>query len=128
LNNAARGRVLFVTPGNTALEVALGTSRARRLGDIQFKTPDVLTTEDYKKDADSGAYNLIVYDQCAPTTMPRSNTLFVGRLQPTKAWHKSDDASGMDAKEAKDEKAKDALTEEPEDRLVVAPQILDWDR
>ncbi len=80
INDAKPGRVLVVTPGNVALEVALATERAGKLANIEFKTPDVLSTDAYKRDADSGAYNLIIYDQCAPTTAPRSNTLYIGRL------------------------------------------------
>ena len=66
LNDAKPGRVLVVSPGNVALEVALATQRAGQLANIEFKTPDVLTSDEYKRDADSGAYDLIIYDQCAP--------------------------------------------------------------
>src|SRR3954470_23118120 len=67
INDAKPGRVLVVTPGNVALQVALATPRSGRLANIQFQTPDVLTTEQYKRDAENGTYDLIVYDQCAPT-------------------------------------------------------------
>ena len=40
LNDAKPGRVLVVTPGNVALEIALATERAGRLANIEFKTPD----------------------------------------------------------------------------------------
>ena len=40
LNDAKPGRVLVVTPGNVALEVALATERAGKLANIEFKTPD----------------------------------------------------------------------------------------
>ena len=44
INDAKPGRVLVVTPGNVALQVALATTRSGRLANIQLKTPDVLAT------------------------------------------------------------------------------------
>ena len=104
INDAKPGRVLVVTPGNVALQVALATQRAGRLANIQLKTPDVLTTEQYKRDAEIGAYDLIIYDQCAPAAMPRANTLFIGRLPPGPVWRGGrEDASGKkNATDAKD--------------------------
>ncbi len=72
LNDAKPGRVLVVSPGNVALEVALATQRAGKLANIEFKKPDVLTSDEYKRDAGSGAFKLIIYDQCAPATAPRA--------------------------------------------------------
>jgi hypothetical protein len=142
VNDAKPGKVLVVTPGNVALQVALGTVRAGRLASVQFQSPDVLTTDQYKRDAEIGTYDLIIYDQCAPATMPRANTLFLGRAPPSAAWQKKkEDASGKnDEKAANDGKeaakdagrdaskdvAKDAPAEKPE--MAVAPQIIDWDR
>ena len=40
LNDAKPGKVLVVTPGNVALEIALATERAGRLANMEFKTPD----------------------------------------------------------------------------------------
>jgi hypothetical protein len=121
LNDAKPGRVLVVTPANVALQVALATQRAGRLANIQLKTPDVLTTDQYKHDADIGAYDLIVYDQCAPAKMPRANTLFIGRLPPGAVWRGGrEDASGK--KEANDAAAQDKL------EMAAGPQIIDWDR
>src|SRR6185295_10019032 len=90
--------------GNVALQVELATQRAGRLANIQFQAPDVLTTEQYKRDAEIGAYDLVIYDQCAPATMPRANTLFIGRLPPGAVWRGGrEDASGKkDASDAKD--------------------------
>ena len=46
----------------------LTTQRAGRLANVEIKTPDVLATPEYKRDADIGAYDLVIYDQCAPAT------------------------------------------------------------
>ena len=45
LNDAKPGRVLVVTPGNVALEVVLATERAGKLANIEFKTPEMLTSD-----------------------------------------------------------------------------------
>src|SRR3954462_8873245 len=86
INEAKPGRVLVVTPGDVALQVALATPRAGRLANIQIKSPDVLATDDYKRESELGLYDLVIFDQCAPTAMPRANTLFVGRLPPGASW------------------------------------------
>jgi hypothetical protein len=131
VNDAKPGRVLVVTPGNVALQVALATQRSGKLANIEIKTPDVLTTEQYKHDAEIGTYDLVVYDQCAPATMPRANTLFFGRLPPGNLWRGGDASAkkdGADAKAAAADKAdkKDALAERPQ--MAAGPQIIDWDR
>ena len=123
LNEVDPGQVLLVTPGNVALEVSLETSRATRLAEIQVETPDHLTSDRYRQQADAGAYDLVIYDQCAPERMPRANTLFVGRLPPGPAWSgtASESPSGDGDRQGADED--DAI-----DLRVIAPQIIDWNR
>jgi hypothetical protein len=122
INDAKPGRVLVVTPGNVALQVALATQRAGRLANIQLKTPDVLTTDQYKHDAEIGAYDLIVFDQCAPAAMPRANTLFIGRLPPGAVWR----GGREDASEKKGTNDAALAVDTPE--MAAGPQIIDWDR
>ncbi len=123
VNDAQPGRVLVVTPGDVALQVALATQRAGRLANIQIKAPDVLTTDQYKRDADLGAYDFIIYDQCAPAAMPRANTLFIGRLPPGAARSGgTEDANGK----KKDDNTPATAAAKPD--LAVGPQISDWDR
>jgi hypothetical protein len=146
LNDARPGRVLVVTPGNVALEVALATERMGKLGGIEFKTPDMLTTDQYKKDADASVYDLIIYDQCSPAAMPRSDTLFIGRLPTGPAWRggttsadnkeagkaADDNASKDDAekdKDAKDDgKNRELAANNDAEKVVTLPGIIDWDR
>jgi hypothetical protein len=126
LNDAKPGKVLIVTPGNVALEVALATERAGRLANVEFKAPDILTTDAYLRDADGGAYDLIVFDQCAPNKMPRANTLFIGRVPPAQSWGgregESGESGGEPAKSEAQPTADDAA------KSAVGPQIIDWDR
>jgi hypothetical protein len=76
-------KVLVVTPGNDALELALGTDEAKKIADVSFAEPKLLETKAYADQATEGAFDLVIYDQCAPKTMPNCNTLFIGRLPPT---------------------------------------------
>jgi len=105
LSQRSDGRVLLVTPGNTTLESALATERANRVAKIEKVSPDTLKTAEYQQQAQSETYDLIIFDQCVPETMPQANTFFIGRLPPTPDWQKQ------------------AATEP-----VFAPQIIDWER
>ena len=129
LNDAKPGHVLVVSPGNIALEVALATERAGKLANIEFKKPDVLTTDQYKRDADAGTYDLIIYDQCAPAAPPRANTLFIGQLPPGTAWRGGNKPTTDDKTKAADDacQSERAPTDEPPPRAS-GPQIIDWDR
>jgi len=120
LNDTGTGDVLVVTPGDAALELALSTQRAARLAKIAVVSPATLESAEYRRDAENGAYDLIIYDQCVPAQMPRSNTVFVGRLPSASTWRQSHDANDNIDEEGNEEHAGAAL--------VVAPQIIDWDR
>jgi len=105
LENRRDARVLFVTPGNTTLESALSTERADRLAKVIKMAPEDLEKPEYLAQSQSDAYDLIIFDQCKPKTMPLANTLFVGRLPPMQAWTKQSAAE-----------------------TVFGPQIIDWQR
>jgi hypothetical protein len=129
LNEAKPGKVLVITPGNVALEVSLATKRAGRLGEIQIQAPSCLETDEYRKAVDSGAYNLVIYDQAEPKAMPRANTLFIGRLPPGPVWRGRENASDVNSN--KDGKAAAEAAPpnvEEHDERAVGPQIIDWDR
>jgi hypothetical protein len=120
--------VLVISPGNVALEVALATKRAGRLGEIQMKQPNYFDTPEYKRDIEAGAYNLVIYDQVAPKEMPRANTVFIGRLPPGPTWRGRKDAIvGPAANDGKTAAAEAPEKDEPEDRAI-GPQVIDWDR
>lgn len=79
-------KVLLITPGNDALELALRTDEAQKVADVSIAEPKLLESKAYEDQAAEGAYDLIIYDQCAPKTMPSCNTLFIGRLPPVAEW------------------------------------------
>jgi len=82
VNVPRRGRVLLVTAGNEALEWSLTTERSQELAEVRTAPPSVLDTEDYRQESLSGAYDLIIYDQCRPAEPPQAHTLFIGALPP----------------------------------------------
>jgi hypothetical protein len=82
----APAKVLLVTPGNEALELALKTDSAAELAEVEIVAPAALETKDYQQKAATGRYSLVIFDQCAPKQMPQCNTLFIGALPPGDAW------------------------------------------
>ena len=86
VNPRRRARVLFVSPRNDALETVLATTFAQKLAVVDTLSSDALDTDAYKKMADGGAYDLIIYDQCRPEEMPQCNTYFIGILPPDPRW------------------------------------------
>ena len=117
INDSGTGRVLVVSPGNVPLDVALGTARAKRLAKVEVVPPATLESPEYRREVEDGAYDLIVYDQCAPQQLPRANTLFVGTLPPGSVWRRGEDASGDPSG-----------NQRPAETPVAGPQIIDWDR
>ena len=81
VGNVRRGRVLLVSAGNRWLELALGTETARHVAEFDRIAPTELeSAEAYTQKAVSGYYDLVIFDGCAPPTMPQSNTLFWGSI------------------------------------------------
>ncbi|TWT54518.1 hypothetical protein Pla22_21650 [Rubripirellula amarantea] len=76
--------VLVVTPGNTPLELGLQTTKAAKICDSEFVSPDFLDSDAYRIRAVSGMDDLIIYDRCSPKVMPATNTFFIGALPPNK--------------------------------------------
>lgn len=77
--------VLLVTIGNTSLETALKTERVQRIASVRFESPQFLNQPAYETAVRDSEYDLIIYDQCSPSRMPKANTLFIGSLPPVKA-------------------------------------------
>jgi len=74
--------VLVATPGNPPLDLALSTGPAAELALVETVGPDYLTQDAYRRRAEAGGFDLIVFDRCTPETMPRCNTFFIGALPP----------------------------------------------
>lgn len=94
VNLPHRGIALCVTPRNDALDLALDTEAARLLADVSFEPPSFLETEDYQRRTASGAYDLVIFDQCVPTEMPSANTWFIGQIPPREGWSFDEKVAG----------------------------------
>ncbi|HEY2839071.1 MAG TPA: BatA and WFA domain-containing protein [Pirellulales bacterium] len=81
-----KGRVLLVTPGNEPLQMALRTERAVETADVMLKSPDFLSTPEYRAQSAAAAWDLIIYDRCRPEAMPQANTIFIGALPAGELW------------------------------------------
>lgn len=90
VNRPRKANVLLVTPDNNALTFALSTSEALRVAEVRTADPSVIGTEDHENVVGTGAYDLIIYDQCVPEKMPQANTLIIGNLPPVEGWAKND--------------------------------------
>lgn len=108
-NDIQASRVLLVTSGNVAIEQALVTGRAGRLGDVTVEPPSFLESNSYETRANAGTYDLIIYDRCTPKAAPRSNTVYIGVLPPGEAWRPSPSL-------------------QPPTSSLSVPQIIDWNR
>ena len=104
LNDARSSRVLFVSPGNPAIQQALATGRIDRLGGVEVLAPSILSSDDHMRLSAAGAFDLVIYDRCAPEEMPRAHTLFIGVMP------------------------EDWLDDGDQIQTVVAPQVIDWNR
>jgi len=86
INPLGRTTVLCVTPGNRPLERALTTARAERRADVVFVEPSYLETEEYRRLAGEGKFDLIIYDRCRPGDAPQANTFFIARAPGWRGW------------------------------------------
>ena len=77
--------VLVVTPGNTPLEMGLQTTKAAKICQSEFVSPNYLETDGYNSRAETGNDDLIIFDRCSPKKMPATNTFFIGALPSTPA-------------------------------------------
>ncbi len=90
VNPRRRARVLVVTARNDALETVLATTFSQKLAEIERVPPDFLESEPYQQAAASGVWDLIIYDQVRPATMPQANTYFLGALPSDPRWSADD--------------------------------------
>ena len=84
--------VLLITPGNNALETALQTPRVHQIASVQVESPAFLSDPAYQAANLDANFDLVIFDQCSPTKMPSSNTLFLGSVPPTTANTTSDES------------------------------------
>jgi len=81
-----RIRVLCVTPGNRPLERALATEKSARLADVTVVGAEYIESEEYARQAERGAYDLVIYDRCRPDLAPQAHTFYIGGVPPEDDW------------------------------------------
>ncbi len=86
VNMPRRARVLLVTPGNDSLQLCLTTQEAQRVVELRVAEPGFLASEEYQRQAQTGGYDLVIYDRCVPEAQPLANTLFIGRVPKLEGW------------------------------------------
>jgi hypothetical protein len=95
-----KARVLIVTPGNALLHKFFDLEEVAAAATVQYLSPDDLDKEEnYLKPAREGAFDLVVFDRCAPRReeeQPEGNTFYIDAVPPWRlgpdpatAWRRS---------------------------------------
>lgn len=121
INSPRRSKVLLVSPGSEALQLALTTEAVQKIADVAFATPSVLETKPYQAQAENGSFDLVIFDSCAPAEMPRANTAFIGSPPPLESWKIASPTS--DSFEVADTNRTHPLTQMVEMSGVMAAQL-----
>lgn len=87
-----KARILVVGPSNPALHAYFDQPSAAKLATVAYLAPDDLKDDNkYRKPAREGAYDLIIFDRCAPATeaeLPLANTFFIDSVPPP--WERAE--------------------------------------
>jgi hypothetical protein len=87
-----KARVLVIGPRNPALHAFFDQPSAEKLATVVYLTADEMKDESkYRKPAREGAYDLIIFDRCAPemeAELPLANTFFIDSVPPP--WKRSE--------------------------------------
>jgi hypothetical protein len=80
-----QARVLIVGPVNEVLQKFFDADEVRQVAKVTYLEAADLTKDAYRVPARNGAFDLVIFDRCAPASeqdMPRANTFFIGRPPP----------------------------------------------
>lgn len=86
LNPPRIANVLIVSDYNNYLRFATSTDSIKKVANIEFETRDFLDSKEFKEKSTLGVYDLVMFDQCNPETMPMANTVFWGALPSGDQW------------------------------------------
>lgn len=87
INPPQPAKVLVVTDQNPFLEFGFDTDRAKKIADIEFQNRGYVDDNEYKQRAALGVYDLVIYDQCSPESMPVCNTMFFNDVPKSEDWN-----------------------------------------
>jgi hypothetical protein len=82
-----KARVLIISSGNKVLSAFFDSDAAVQKAAVERLTPDALATDEYRKKARSGDYDLVIFDRCSPKDvedLPYAHTFFID--QPPPPW------------------------------------------
>jgi hypothetical protein len=80
-----KAHVLIVGPSNPVLDAFFDDDATRKVARVDRLGPADLDKPAYQQPARGAAYDLVIFDRCAPTReedMPRANTFFIGEPPP----------------------------------------------
>lgn len=80
---ARKARVAVFGPPNAVLDAFLGSAETRKIADVmRHGEGDLSDSTKYLDPARNGRFDLVVFDRCTPTDLPRASTLFIGSRPP----------------------------------------------
>jgi hypothetical protein len=87
-----KARVLIVTNGNEILSDFFDLEATRKVADVRYLKPaDLKDDAKYLRPAVDGAFDLVIFDRCAPPdeqSLPTGNTFFIDDVPPP--WKRAD--------------------------------------
>lgn len=87
INPARPAKVLIVTDKNPFFSHVVDTDRVKKIADVTFEGRMILDEKDFQDRAGLGFYDLVIFDQCAPKSMPACSTVFFNGFPPDSEWN-----------------------------------------
>ncbi len=81
---------LIATSTSDLFSNVLTTSKVQELVDVRIVDPVWIETEEYGQQVAARDFDLIIFDQCTPPTLPDCNTVFFDRPPPSSQWSLSE--------------------------------------
>lgn len=86
LNPARLANVLVVSDQPRYFRIAMATDRVGKIAKVQIEDRAFLDDKTFQEQSALGFYDLIIFDQCVPQTMPTANTVFWGTVPNLSEW------------------------------------------
>jgi hypothetical protein len=86
VNPPREANILILSDSNEYLDLVTQTERISELANIFYELPDYVKDPKYLEQTTLGFFDLVIYDQCAPKSMPLCNTVFWGKAPPSEEW------------------------------------------
>ena len=86
VNPPREANILVLSDNNEYLDFVMETNRISKLANIFNELPEYTEDPKYTEQTTLGFFDLVIFDRCAPKTMPLCNTVFWGSKPPSKDW------------------------------------------